>query len=226
MIPFDPTDPFPFVPTYSYEDSKRHAEQADAWLGFRVDEVERAIKESTRISVKQDEIKQEFWVGLDLQSLQTPYLELRTAIETLGSKPGDKIVELGSGYSRLAHVLKRHAKGAHYIGFELVEQRVNEARRVLGDYQNAQIVLADLADGQFKPPEANVFFIYDFGSQQAIRKVLADLKALAKRHSFQVVGRGRATRQIIEREEPWLSQVFAPKHFPNFSIYKMASSGF
>jgi hypothetical protein len=67
--------------------------------------------------------------------------------------------------------------------------------------------------------------VYDYGTRVAVKKTLEDLKRLRREgvsgaEGFRVVGRGRLSRDLIEREHPWLSQVHAPRHLGNFSIYQ------
>jgi hypothetical protein len=81
---------------------------------------------------------------------------------------------------------------------------------------------ADLADPAFKPRLADFYFIYDFGSRPAIAKTLADLSLVARQGPITVVGRGRASRDEVERRHPWLSEVVEPEHLPRYSIYRSA----
>lgn len=64
------------------------------------------------------------------------------------------------------------------------------------------------------------FFIYDFGSREDIEATLAQLQALALDQEVVVIARGGRSRDLIDRNHPWLSQVHAPKHFSRFSIYR------
>lgn len=214
MIDFELKNPFPLLESYSYEAAKKHAALVDNWLGFKIQNVE-----STFSRDLQTEHQQELWIGLDPQAMLTPYLEIRTMLDWVQPIEGDTIAELGAGYARMAHVIKAHYPNVFYKGYEYVEARVIEARRVLGEDSFCEIIHADLTDDLFQLPKASVYFIYDFGSQSGIRKILKSLQSLARSHAFKVIGRGRATRQIIEREEPWLSQVVPPRHHSQFSVY-------
>ncbi len=74
----------------------------------------------------------------------------------------------------------------------------------------------------FKPDAADFFFIYDYGTRPAVQKTLEDLREIARSRPITVVGRGRLSRDAIERQHPWLSQVCPPRHFKNYSIYSSA----
>ena len=104
------------------------------------------------------------------------------------------------------------------MGPELVPERVREAIRCGA----RGMVCLDLASPDFVLPEAEAYFIYDFGTSAAIERTLAELRGIAARRRITVVGRGRLSRDCIERGHPWLSQVEAPVHRPHYSIYRTA----
>ncbi len=224
MIPFDPNNPYPLLPAAeeSYPAEQEHAEAADAWLGLATHATEkRLIEESDRLAeagVK--ERPSRLWIGLPVRALLTPYTELRSILEALRPQPGEKVVDLGAGYGRMAFVIARHHPGVEFVGYEAVRERVEEGRRALGSRKGIEILLEDLANAGFSPVEAQFYFIYDYGTRAAIEKTLQDLRRIAERRKITVVGRGRATRDAIEREHPWLSQVVPPDHRKRFSIYR------
>ncbi len=214
---FNPKDPFQHLESgsYTYAQAKHHAAQVDQLLGFQIQPIENSL---TRGNLGQQQ--QEAWIGLDVQSFSTPYLEIRTALELLNLEPADRVVDLGCGYGRMAHVIGRHYPSQYFIGYELLKERVQEANRVLEPfhYPNVRIEQMDLV--QIAPIEAQHYFIYDYGSNVAIEKTLKDLLQIAKSQTIQVVGRGRASRHLIHQNHPWLSEVNTPRHFETFSIYR------
>ena len=118
-------------------------------------------------------------------------------------------------------VMARHFPNVNFIGYEFVKERVEEVRRCWkGTHSTFKILVADLSTIDFAPAAAEYYFIYDFGSRQAIEKTLQDLRKIAQERPITVVGRGRASRDAIERQHPWLSQMNAPEHFGNYSIYR------
>ena len=226
VIDFDPKDPFPAVPqdqnTYAYE--QQHAKEADEWLGFHIKEIEDEITERNPDAAKRARLSgnEERWVGLAPETLQTPYVEFRAILDLLKPKAGQTVVDLGAAYGRLGFVIARHYPGVKFVGYELLPERVLEGRRVLAAHGSADTLLlkADLSLPDFKPAQADFYFIYDFGSRGAIDKVLVDLKEISCTRAITVVGRGRAIRDAIEREQPWLSAVVKPIHYARFSIYQ------
>jgi len=228
VIPFDPENPFPLLPSSTsnslhteatYKDAQNHSAEVDAWLGLQTEETEKKIQSiSSGVDIRDEQL----WVGLPVKTLLTPYTEIRTLLAQLDPKAEQRIVDLGAGYGRMGFVIGRHFPEVHFMGYEIVSERVDEANRCLKkfNYPKVQMRVADLSAPDFKPLEADVYFLYDFGSRAAIEKTLFDLRGIARTRPIQVVGRGRASRDAIEREHPWLSQVHSPRHYDHYSIYQ------
>lgn len=227
MLDFDPNDPFPLVPEdrFSYPQEQLHSAQVDEWLGLRTSLCEAKISSVyTRSNAHPHAppLDQNLWIGLPVQTLLTPYLEIRRILDRLGLEPRSRVVDLGAGYGRMGFVMARHHPEAEFIGYEYVSERVNEGQQALERTRSpkrVRLLQADLKSLDFAPDDADAYFIYDFGSRLAIEKCLQDLRAVARIRPIQVIGRGRASRDAIEREHPWLSQVIPPIHGRQVSIY-------
>lgn len=199
--------------------SGRSDEDADRELGYRIPEVEAGLQPVQGA---------ELWQSKGSRIFQTPYRELDSMLEALALEPGSKIVDLGAAYGRLGLVAAAlPAAGIEFMGFEISPERVAEARRVyaLQGLDPGQMVEADLSCPDFVPPEADAYLIYDYGTRAAVQKTLEDLKSISQGRlsrgllGIRVVGRGRLSRDLIERAHPWLSQVHTPCHLGNYSIY-------
>lgn len=212
----DPNDPFPLVRLTRelYPAAKRHAAGVDELLGLRVKETEARLRDPRD--------GQQRWLGTHPSVFLTPYVELRAWLEQVAPKAGETVVDLGAGYGRLGFVLARHYPEVSFLGFELVPERVEEGSRALARFgaRHARLEVADLAAAAFMPPAAEVYFVYDYGTREAIEKTLADLREIAKGRPIRVVGRGRAVRDAIERRHPWLGSVHAPVHHAHYSLYR------
>lgn len=218
-IQFDPNDPFPHLSfgDRNYRQEKIHAALVDDWLGLRVSEVEAVLRGSTK------EWPNGLWIGLEQQAFLTPYTEIREILENLRPVQGQKFVDLGAGYGRVGHVIERCFAGVAFLGVEYVPQRCDEASRVfkVHGYSNSEMVCSDLSEPSYKPPAADHYFIYDYGTLAAVRKTLQDLRdmVMAGRHP-KVIARGRGVRHLIDTENPWLGLVAKPRHFDRYSIYQ------
>lgn len=214
---FDPENPFPLLPygSYTYTEAKAHAEAADAFLGYEI--------ETCEAKVQSPGPDQQNWKSLPAQSMQTPYLEIRSILEILLLSSNDLVVDFGCAYGRIAHVMKRHYSAQKFMGFEIESIRVQEAKRTLGSSSNIEIHCQDISKSDWTPPLAQVYFIYDFGSLQEQRKLLEKLRPFATKIKFKLVARGRGIRHLIQSENPWLCEVEDPQHFDHFSIYSNRS---
>ncbi len=227
MIPFDPSDPFPLLAASAadYAEAQAHSEKTDAWLGLKTHSTENEITRSQPLEKRTPD--QQLWIELPVKTLLTPYTEIRDLLERLAPPPGSTMVDLGAGYGRMAFVIARHFPDVRFIGYEYVRPRVLEAQRCLklfcpSAFSSGKISVeeADLSTASFRPAPAEFYFLYDFGSRSAIDKCLHDLRGIARSRAITVVGRGRSSRDAIERAHPWLSQIHAPEHFAHSSIYR------
>jgi len=208
-----PQHPAPLLP----------CEQIDARLGIRTEWTESQV---AAIWPKNSDFSLtgvQAWSGLPARTLLTPYSELREMLAHLKLSEDTHLVDLGAAYGRLAFLLHSLYPGTRFTGFELVQERVQEGSKALKRFgaSHASLVCQDLLAEDFNlPQDASVYFIYDFGSKEGIRKTLSQLAAQARTHTITVIGRGRATRDLIEQENPWLSQIVPPAHRGNYSIYR------
>ena len=194
--------------------------KTDACFGLKTEQIEIEILHAGEFTRDQ-----QLWVGLPIKTLLTPYDEIEDLLCKLSPPDGTTIVDLGAGYGRMGLVMGKEFPAVNYIGYEYVALRVNEGMRclTLWNFKNAQLICADLSAPDVKPHAAEYYFLYDFGTRAAIEKCLEDLRGIARAHSITVVGRGRASRDAIERRHPWLSQVVSPEHYGNYSIYRSVS---
>jgi hypothetical protein len=190
-------------------------EQADLRLGFEIDRVERALGAIEGV---------ETWHSKGSSVFQTPYSELREILNLLSLPRGARLVDLGAAYGRMGIVCSLLRPDLEFLGFEICPERVEEARRVysIHGWDPVRMQQADLSAPDFVLPEAEAFFVYDYGTTAAVEKTLEDLKRLARNPGsrYRVVGRGRRIRDLVDRANPWLSKVHDPVHHKNFSIYR------
>ena len=163
------------------------------------------------------------WIGLDPQTLQTPFAEIVQILKLLKLKSDATVVDLGAAYGRLGIVMKALLPQGHFIGHEFVPERVQEARRIynLHGCHQCQIFETDISDPTFQLPPAAAYFLYDFGRVDHIRKILNQIDTLAMNHSFYIVVRGETTRQLVEYSYPLFKNIIAPRHYDKFSIYQV-----
>lgn len=206
----------------SYEEAKRQAEKLDQIFGFKFDSIEKNLllkkEEFEKSETYQD---RQFWIGLDIQSLQTPYSEIVDMVHKLNPKAGDVWIDLGAGYGRVGLILGLLCSDVEFYGYEFITERVDEGNRVRDNWQikNGSLLQADLIQDQIDFSKGNVFFLYDFGSRSDVYQMLDKLKNVAAQKPIQVIARGRGVKNWILMDFPWLSQVNPPQHFDTWSLF-------
>lgn len=204
-------------------DWKLPSQDLDKLLGFRVHEIE---KDLHRQALQKDpggnhhtwgaslHGGNQTWVGLHPETIQTPYAELIRICQKLELKTGEIVVDLGAGYGRLGIVLRELHPGVEFLGIECVPERVEEGKRVHG----LNLVQGDLTHSEFLPPEANHYFIYDFGKVSHIRDLLKKLSMIADRKKITITGRGKGIRSLISHEFLWLTPFHEEENFSLYSV--------
>jgi hypothetical protein len=209
---------------------RQHAGLIDRILGFRVKYVEEMLIAEAR-NFDPDGGHETWgplmhqgaqtWVGLERETLQTPYSECFRILQLLKIRPYQHIVDLGAAYGRMGVVIGGLYVKNSFTGFELVKARVDEGNRIYRELglQRCQLIAQDLARPDFELPEADVYFIYDYGQVSHIDHTLRQIQVVAGSRPLKVVARGKFAKQIIEARHPWLEVVYQGRNEEFFSIY-------
>lgn len=207
-------------PQLDYASAKIHSKGLDDRLGLNCDQIEDILFEANKDSLFLQ--GQEFWYGLEIQSLQTPYSEILEMINFLKPKKGDTWLDLGAGYGRMGITLGFIEPEVHFLGYEYVQARVDEGNRVFKNWglSNAALKQADISENEFHLDHAELYFLYDFGSKDDIYKVLEKLRIIAQSRPIQVVARGRGVRSWIFMDCPWLCEIQSPVQFKNWTFFR------
>lgn len=209
---------------------RQHARSVDKILGFAVQDLENHLVLQARSVLPNGSFEYwgpalhegaQTWVGLDPQTLNTPYGVLKRICDVLKLRAGELVVDLGAALGRLGVVMHQCAPRAHFLGLEYVGERVDEAQRIYRKWgmENARCEVQDLFAQEFSLPEADVFFIYDYGRHDHINATLAQIQVLAKSKRVRVVARGQATNRLISLHHAWLEESFSGTEVENFKIY-------
>lgn len=209
---------------------RQHSNHLDRILGFRTRYIEEMLIAEAR-NFEPDGSHETWgpklhegvqtWVGLDLQTLQTPYSEILRILQLLKVRPYQHIVDLGSAFGRMGVVIGGLYIKNTFTGFEYVKARVDEGMRVYRELgiTNARLITQDLFAKDFELPEADIFFIYDYGQVEHIDHTLKQIAQLAHKRPLKVVVRGKFTKRIIFDHHPWLELKYEGKMEEMFSIY-------
>ncbi len=210
--------------------SRQHSSMVDKILGFRTKYVEEMLladamgfdpdgSHETWGPTVHDGIQT--WVGLDIQTLQTPYSECLRILQLLRVKPYQQIIDLGAAYGRMGVVIGGLYIKNSFIGFEYVKARVDEGNRVYSElgFNKCQLVERDLFSKDFELPQADIYFIYDYGQVEHIDHTLSQIAKIAEKRPVKVVVRGPFTCQLIKDKHDWLDLKYEGKLEEHFSIF-------
>lgn len=206
-----------------------HAKIIDGILGFHISKVEQKLVRKHRNYDKNfsDKRKDEYqehhtWIGLNPQVLLTPYCDFVEILNQLPLNEIKSVVDFGAAYGRLGIVMASMVSKATFLGYEIVEKRIDEGMRLFNHLQldSARIVHQDITDDNFSIPEADAYFVYDFGNTDDLKIILNKLLKVAETRSIRLIARGEFLREIIDSRYPSLRSSFAPIHGKFWTIYQ------
>ena len=213
---------------------RQHAHMVDKILGFRVKYIEEMMLAEARGFEPEGSHESwgpamhqgvQTWVGLEHQTLQTPYSEIYRILHLLKLKPYQQIIDLGAAYGRMGIVIGGLYLKNVFQGFEYVKARVEEGNRVYQELgmNRCKLFTQDLFAADFELPEADIYFIYDYGQVEHIDHTLKQIYAIAQKRPVKVVVRGKFTKRIIADRHPWMDLAYEGKLEELFSIYTARS---
>ncbi len=136
------------------------------------------------------------WFRFGNRDLLTPYFEFQNILAKLEPRPGQRIVLLGSGLGREAIPTSIRYPGVEVTGYEIVSERVaaSEALRKNLGLSGVKFHEQNLADPDFKPEPADIYYAFNPVSGTTFDKILSDLKSNAKKFNrpFKIVVSGPA----------------------------------
>lgn len=209
---------------------RQHSDHIDKILGYRLKYVEEMLVAEARSFEPEGPHESwgpalhqgvQTWLGLNLQTLQTPYSECLRILQILKIRPYQHIIDLGAAYGRMGIVVGGLYIKNSFTGYEYVRARVDEGNRIYKElaFSRCQLLEQDLFDPRFELPEADVYFIYDFGHLEHIDRNLRQMEAIAYKRPIKVVVRGKFTKMVIADRHPWLNLKYEGKTEEPFSIY-------
>lgn len=210
--------------------SRQHSQYLDRILGFRIKYIEEMLLAEAQGFEPEGSVNSwgpglhdgaQTWVGLDLETLQTPYSEILRIFHLLKLKPYQQVIDLGAAYGRMGMVLGGLYPKNTFTGFEFVKARVDEGMRVYLELglKRSELKTQDLFAKDFSLPEADIYFIYDYGQVEHINHTLQQVSLISRKRPVKLVVRGKFTNEIIAQNHPWLDLKYSGKLDEKFSIY-------
>lgn len=216
-------------------DAKKYSGEVDKTLGFKISKVEQMLLKKYRAYYKLEEEgrnKKHFsgtqtWIGLSPLTLQTPYNEIAEFLGLFLNNKPTTVVDLGAGYGRVGIVTNALYPKAKFIGYEILQERIDEARRIfeLHGLQNCSMVLENILDPDFEIPEADIYFIYDFSEPKDLLVLMHKLLAKKRDRNFFIIAKGEGLKSLIRSHFPMLLQGKGFYIRKEWSIFNLSPNG-
>ncbi len=199
----------------NYQEAKNASAMIDNYLGFKIEDVEKKL---TR-DINSD---QQFWIGLDVQVMQTPFSEILEMIQYANLIKGQSVIDLGAAYGRMGIVVGALFPEINFLGYEIVKERVCAGNRIYKNWNflNVGLEHVDLSNPAHVIPDADLYFIYDFGSKKDVYVVLEKLRIKSRERPIRVIARGGGVRNWIMQDFPWLSQFKPHERFDHWTLFR------
>ena len=204
---------------------RKVSSEIDLVLGFNIKKIEETLR-TKALQIDPDTFFDSWgpmlhngaqtWVGLDFQILQCTYHDLKTMFDVIRPKPHQKIIDLGAGYGRMGIFLHWFYPLTHFLGIELVPERVFEANRI---YKKLSTHHKEMEVGDLnlleELPNGDYYFIYDFGNEDHIKKILELLKL--EKGKILIV-KGRICYNLMMKDSYW-SEGFKIKRLEDVHLF-------
>lgn len=203
-------------------EKKCSSDEIDKILRLRVFETEKILLEKHgHFKQYNYPLKHETWIGLEPETLQTPYYEILEALSLLEKYSINTYIDLGAGYGRLAFTLYALNRDFNFIGYELVNERVDEGNRVIKELKlhQAKLHCQNILAEDFNIPMADLYLIYDFSTPKDQKNLLDQFSKRMYKDNFFLLARGKGIRSLIQNEYPEFYNCNGVIHLQNISIY-------
>jgi tRNA A58 N-methylase Trm61 len=188
---------------------REHSRKIDRDLGFNINAIEAKLINTAKAKCQGGHYYEwgpaihdgtQTWVGLDFQTLQLTYADLIAIITEHQLSRVQHVVDLGAAYGRLGIALSIIAPNVKFTGIEYVKERVHEGNRIYKNLnlKNCTLEVGDLNSEDFILPEADIFYLYDFGNDQQINLFLKRLTVAFHEKKFKLIARGHMSRDLIK----------------------------
>jgi len=189
---------------------REHSRKIDRELGFNINAIEQKLINSAKAKCNGGQYFEwgpaihdgaQTWVGLDFQTLQLTYSDLVTMINNHELAKAQHVVDLGAAYGRLGIILSAMAPNVKFTGVEYVIERVDEGNRIYQklNLKNCTLQVGDLNSPLIILPEADIYYLYDFGNDQQINVLLRRLSELFEEKKFRLIVRGHMSKDLIKK---------------------------
>ncbi len=176
---------------------------------------------------KKQESGETIYHGLNPGFIFSSYVDVQAALSAVDLRPGESVIDLGSGIGRVGFVVGFLYSGSHFVGYEIDADRNALAASAAARHglSNVSFIEQDLAKSTFNVPPADLYFAFDPVSESTFDKILRELRKNAVFRPFRLVlieSRSLLLRQL--REQSWLKERPPAGIPPRFFIFQSLSA--
>lgn len=183
----------------------------DLASGIQTKKISQEIQKKSRREFNDLHQGEETYSFAGPELLLTPYSEILNLFQAMKLKPGDTVVDLGAGFGRVGLALAVQYPGINITGYEIVKERVSEGARLAKEWNldsRVHLIEQNLADPQFKPQAADVYYAFNPVSGSTFDKILEDLRVvgLQSGKKFRLIVFGPSPFFKTDAQ-PWLKEI-------------------
>lgn len=155
--------------------------------------------------------------------LLASYVEVQGSLRAAGFTSKSSLVDIGSGIGRVGIVAGLRYPGCRFVGYEVVPDRVTEAKRICAKLELSGVEFheQDVGSASFALPPADFYFMYDPLSRETLPKAIRDLGAVARARPITVIAtdgdgylfselrRAAWLRETVSANRRWRTRVFS-----------------
>ena len=190
----------------------------DALFGLRIAEMDNLLKDTIGNSDRRRELfgDEEIWYAPG-GGQQTDWLALKAHIEDMNLRPGDHVVDIGSGIGRLGLLLGFLRPDVQFTGLELIPERVRyaqQAANALG-FANVTYITTNLAEENIPLPLADHYYLFNPTNRETsdivTQKLLRAKESKKFRVHFHTGFASQIFHQHFEQVAEGRGRIFAPR---------------
>lgn len=144
---------------------------------------------------------------------QTHYSLLIDIFNYLMPEENIQIIDIGSGFGRTGAFVGLCFPTVKFLGFEIVESRVECSRQVANrnGFNNIRYETQNVLETEFRLPHGDIYYFYDPLDEEYLEEIIQQLKASRERGAppFKIVALGGYDDKILEvfNSQEWLKPI-------------------
>jgi hypothetical protein len=135
-------------------------------------------------------------------NVQSSYATLLNILRNTKRETKITIVDLGAGYGRLGFVVGILYPQYFFIGYEIIQHRVDSANITALQFEisdRVQFTTQDLSALDFIIPDADIYYMYDPFIVETYHHVLEQLVKIGNRKKITIITKGNAGKMLIDQ---------------------------